>query len=99
MKDLEKQLNEMIEKSRREEQEKWNNMTAQEKLNTYKNQPLYFRYCDMSIEELEKELEFNIYKANQLRSSKFKDIYYSASGCDENAKRIRTILKLKKEMI
>ena len=97
MLDLEKQLNEIIEKSRKEEQEKWNNMTPQEKLNTYKEQPLYFRYCDMSIEELEEEKEFNIYKSNQLRNSKFSDLYYSSYGCDENIRRINTILKLKKE--
>lgn len=98
MKDLNKELEAIFEDMRRKEQEEWNSKTPQEKLDTYKEQALYSRYCDMSIEELEKEIEFNRQTANRLRSSIFKDPYYSAYGCEENIRRINTILKLKKEM-
>ena len=91
-------LNEILEKLQKEEEEKWNNMTPQEKLNTYREQGLYMRYCDMSIEELEEEKKFNQDMAEKLRRSMFGDPYYSAYGCDENVRRINTILKLKKEL-
>ena len=97
-KSLEEQLNEIFDDMKRKEEEKWNNMTPQEKIDTYKEQGIYSRYCYMSIEELEEEKGFNEYKANQLRNSKFSDPYYSAYGCEENIRRINTILRLKKEM-
>ena len=82
----------------RKEQEEWDSKTPQEKLDTYKEQALYSRYCDMSVEELEKEKEFNSATANRLRYSIFGDPYYSVRGCEENIKRIDTILKLKSEV-
>lgn len=97
-KELEKQLNELLEESRKKEEEKWNNMTTQEKIDVYRKQALYSNYCDMSIEELEKEKKFNKEMADKLWKSKFSNPYYSAYGCDENVRRINTILKLKKEM-
>jgi len=71
--------------------------TPEEKIEVYRKQALYSNYCDMSIEELEKEKEFNKEMADKLWKSKFGDPYYSAYGCDENVRRINTILKLKKE--
>lgn len=94
MLDLEK----IFEEIRKEEEEKWNNMTPQEKIDTYRKQGVYMKYCDMSIEELEEEKKFNQNMANKLRYSMFGDPYYSAYGCDENVRRINTILKLKKEV-
>ena len=91
-------LDKIFEEMHRAEEKKWNNMTPQEKIDSYKEQGVYSRYCYMSIEELEKDKEFNEYKANQLRHSIFSDPYYSAYGCEENVKRINTILKLKKEI-
>ena len=91
-----KDLDELLEKLQKEEEEKWNNMTPQEKLDTYREQGVYTRYCDMSIEELEEEKKFNQDMANKLRHSMFGHPYYSAYGCDENVRRINTIIELKK---
>jgi hypothetical protein len=90
-------LEELLEDIRKKEEEKWNNMTPTEKIDSYRSNGLYFKYCDMTIEELEKEKEFQKATADRLRNSMFHDIYYSAYGCDENVRRINTILKLKYE--
>lgn len=95
---FEEELEQLIEQLQREQKEQWENKTAEEKLNSYKEQGLYARYCNMTIEELEEEKQFNIYMSNKLRNSKFGDPYYSAIGCDDNVRRINTILKLKKEV-
>lgn len=97
-KSIEEQLDEIFDDMKRKEEEKWNNMTSQEKIDIYKEQGLYNRYCYMSIEELEKEKEFNEYMVKKLRNSIFSDPYYSVYGCEENIRRINTILKLKKEI-
>lgn len=91
-------LEEIFEDMERKAKEEWESKTPQEKIDTYKEQALYSRYCDMSIKELEEEKQFNINMANKLRNSFFKDPYYSAYGCEENVRRINTILELKKEM-
>lgn len=91
-------LDKIFEEIQKEEQEKWERKSPQEKLDYYKEQPLYYRYCLMSIGELEGEKGFNKYMADKLRHSIFKDPYYSIYGCEENIRRINTILKLKKEM-
>lgn len=98
MKDLGKELEAIFEDMDKKAQEEWESKTTQEKMNAYREQTLYSRYCDMSIEELEEEKKFNIEMANKLRGSIFKSPYYSAYGCEENIRRINTILKLKKEM-
>lgn len=90
-------LEEFLEVMRKEEEQKWNSMTPTEKIDSYRSNSLYFRYCDMTIEELEKEKEFQKETADRLRNSMFHDPYYSAYGCDENVRRINTILKLKYE--
>lgn len=90
-------LKKILEEASKKEQEEWERKTPQEKIDVYRKQALYSEYCDMSIEELEKEKEFNKEMANKLWKSKFKHPYYSAYGCDENVRRINTILKLKKE--
>ena len=91
-------LEELLEETERKDREEWERKTPQEKIDSYKEQGVYSRYCDMTIEELEEEKQFNINMANKLRNSFFNDTYYSAYGCDENVRRINTILKLKKEM-
>lgn len=91
-------LEELLEETKRKDREEWERKTPQEKIDSYKEQGVYSRYCNMSIEELEEEKQFNINMANKLRNSFFNDPYYSAYGCDENVRRINTILKLKKEM-
>lgn len=98
MKDIGKELEAIFEDMQRKAKEEWESKTPQEKIDTYKEQALYSKYCNMSIEELEEEKQFNINMANKLRNSFFKDPYYSAYGCDENVRRINTILELKKEM-
>lgn len=94
---MEEILEEILEETERKDREKWERKTPQEKIEIYKEQLLYRRYCDMTIEELEAEKQFNMYMSNKLRNSFFSDPYYSAYGCDENVRRINTILKLKKE--
>lgn len=94
MTDFEEELKRIIEDMEKKEEEKWNNMTAKEKLNYYRELPLYKKYCDMSIEELKEEKEFNVYMANKLKNSKFSNPYYSWYGCNENVRRINVILKL-----
>lgn len=89
--DLQKILGNMRKKAK----EEWERKTPQEKLEEYRKDALYYRYCDMSIEELEKEKKFNQYMINKLQHSIFHDIYYSVEGCEKNIKRINTILELK----
>ena len=93
-----KELEELLEKIRRKDKEEWERKTPQEKIDSYKEQGVYSRYCDMSIEELEEQKQFNIYMANKLRNSFFHDPFYSVYGCEENIRRINEILKLKKEI-
>ena len=91
------ELEKILEEEEKKEREEWERKTPEEKIEVYRKQTLYSNYCDMSIEELEKEKEFNKEMADKLWKSKFGDPYYSAYGCDENVRRINTILKLKKE--
>lgn len=98
MEKLDKELKRTMEEYEERKRKEWENKTPKEKIDYYKEIGVYSRYCDMSIEELEKEKEFNQYMANKLRYSMFGDPYYSPYGCDENVKRINTILKLKKEV-
>lgn len=91
-------LEELLEEIERKDREEWERKTPQEKIDSYKEQGVYSKYCDMTIEELEEEKQFNINMANKLRNSFFHDPYYSAYGCDDNVRRINIILKLKKEI-
>ena len=93
-----KELEKLIDDMQKKEKEQWEKKTPQEKLNYYREQALYSKYCDMTISELEQEKQFNVNMSNKLRNSIFKDTYYSAYGCDENVRRINTILKLKEEV-
>lgn len=95
---LPKELQDLLDKWQREAREEWESKTPQEKIDAYREQPLYSEYCDMTIEELENEKVKNKEIADRLRYSRFGDPYYSAYGCDERVRRINTILKLKKEM-
>ena len=92
------ELEMLLDKIQKEAEEEWESKTPQEKIDSYKEQGVYMRYCNMTIEELEEEKEKNINRANRLRNSIFGHPYYSAHGCDENVRRINTILELKKEM-
>lgn len=92
------ELEQIINDLNKKWEDEWNAKTPQEKINSYKEQGVYSRYCDMTIEELEVEKQFQKETANRLRHSIFGDPYYSAYGCDENVRRINTILKLKKEI-
>ena len=98
LEELDKELNRAINEYKEKERKEWESKTPQEKIDSYRNQIEYRKYCDMTIEELEKEKKFNQEKADSLRYSMFHDPYYSAYGCDENVRRINIILKLKKEV-
>lgn len=95
---MKKTLEELLEEIERKDREEWERKTPQEKIDSYKEQGVYSRYCDMTIEELEAEKQFQKETADRLRYSIFGDPYYSAYGCDENIRRINTILELKKEI-
>ena len=93
--DILEQLEKVLKDYEEEERRKWENMTIEEQLDTYRENGVYAKYCDMTIEELNKEKEFNKEMANRLRSSIFNDVYYSAYGCDENVRRINRIIQIK----
>jgi len=97
LEELEKELNRATNEYEESKRKEWESKTPLEKIDSYRKQIEYREYCDMTIEELEKEMKFNKEKADSLRYSMFHDPYYSAYGCDENVRRINTILKLKKE--
>lgn len=97
LEELEKELNRATNEYEERQRKEWESKTPEQKIDYYREQALYSKYCDMSIEELEEEKKFNQETANRLRYSMFNDPYYSAYGCDDNVRRINTILKLKKE--
>lgn len=98
MKDnFEEELNKIFEEIEKQEREEWERKTPEEKIEAYRKDCFYRKFCDMTIEELEEEKRIDKSIADSWRFSKFKNPYYSVEFLDEEVMRINTILKLKKE--
>ena len=92
---ISEQMEKILKDYEEEQRRKWENMTIEEQLDTYRENGTYKKYCDMTIEELQKEKKFQKETADRLRNSMFHDIFYSAYGCEENIRRINRIIKIK----